>query len=213
MFVGDPTCAINLVSSILLSGVCCVYEQQAGEKRREEHQEEIRRAIRSELERNKKLDMQEVLKHKEMSEQSIHLTPQQHRRQRLMITKIQASMKTPLPAKNKDAINGTSERRQSAPIFEMDSSFHPRERSEEDLSSHASTSQTSMLSQASFYSAPLPEYEVVERREPMSIRCSSVTPYEVLTKKSLPNRHSMSSLMDSSDDDDGLEEIQLDWLS
>jgi hypothetical protein len=207
MIVGDPTCAINLVSSILLSGACCVYEMQAEKKRSEEHQEEIRRAIRSEWERNKKLDMQEVLKHKKMSDQSFHLS--QHRRQRLMNTKIRASKKTPLPVKNKHAIHGTAERRQSAPIFEMDSSFQPRQRSEEDISSHASTSQTSMLSQTSFYSAPLPEYEVIERREPMNIRCSSVTPYEVLTKRSLPNRHSMSSLMDESDDDEGFEEIQL----
>jgi hypothetical protein len=207
MLVGDPTCAINLVSSILLSGACCVYEMRAEKERREEHQEEIRRAIRSEWERNKKLDMQEVLKHNEVGEQSFHLT--QHRRQRLMNTKIRASMKAPLRVTNVHAIHGTAERRQSAPIFEMASSFQPQERSEEDISSHASTSQTSMLSQTSFYSAPLPEYEVIELREPMSIRRSSATPYEVLTKRSLPNRDSMSSLMDASDDDDGFEEIQL----
>jgi hypothetical protein len=203
----DPTCALNLVSSILLSGMCCVYEMQAEKERRGEHQEEIRKTFRSEFERNKIIDMQEVLKHKEMSEQSFHLT--QHRRQRLMNTKIRASMKTPLPAKNKHAIHRIAEPRRSAPIFEMDSSLQPEERREEDISSHDSTSQTSMLSMTSFYSAPLPEYEAIERREPMSIRCSSVTPYEVLTKRSLPNRHSMSSLMDASDDDDGFEEIQL----
>jgi hypothetical protein len=206
MLVGDPTCAINLVSSILLSGVCRVYEMQAEKERREEHQEEIRRIIRSEWERNKELDMQDVLKHTEMSEQSFHLT--QHRRQRLMITKIRASKKAPLPAKNKHAIHGTAARRHSAPIFEMDSSFQPREKSKEDLSSQASS-----RSQTSFYSAPLPEYEAIEQRKPMNIRCTSLSPYQVVTKRSVQNRHSMSSLMDASDDDDddddGFEEIQL----
>ena len=207
MFVGDPTCAINLVSSILLSGVCCVYEMQTEKERREEHQEEIRHAIRSEWERNKKLDMQEVLKHEEMSEQSFHLT--QHRRQRLMTTKIRASKQTPLPVKNEHITHETAVRRHSAPIFEMGSSFQSRrERRGEDLSSHASST-----SQTSFYSAPLPEYKAINQRESMSTGCSSgfssVKPHEVLTNSSLLNRHSTSSLMDALDDDDDFEEIQL----
>eukprot|EP00339_Tiarina_fusa_P018925 CAMPEP_0117050704 /NCGR_PEP_ID=MMETSP0472-20121206/35007_1 /TAXON_ID=693140 ORGANISM="Tiarina fusus, Strain LIS" /NCGR_SAMPLE_ID=MMETSP0472 /ASSEMBLY_ACC=CAM_ASM_000603 /LENGTH=189 /DNA_ID=CAMNT_0004764585 /DNA_START=316 /DNA_END=885 /DNA_ORIENTATION=+ len=85
MVLGSAMCALNLASSAMVNGVCCMYQMQEEEERQKAHHDAIKRSIRSEYERNRKLDMEQRLREKEMTMYTLQLS--EARRRNLMAKK------------------------------------------------------------------------------------------------------------------------------
>ena len=56
--VMDVLCAVNLAANAMVNGICCCYQMNEENKRREAHEETIQRAIRDEFDRQAMLVQQ-----------------------------------------------------------------------------------------------------------------------------------------------------------
>jgi hypothetical protein len=182
--LGSTTCVLNLASSAMLNGVCCMYQMQEEEKLQKSYREAIRRSIRSEYERNRILDMEQRLREKEMAVYTSQLTDSRRRNLMAKKTSMSGSSQKGFP---------TSYREQPLPdqnsaCFDQDIGrrFEFAERTDESFAKKSRVSRrsnsfrraTSRLSQSSAYSDS-PEMK-------------------------------MSSLLDSEDEEDEFEEITIE---
>jgi hypothetical protein len=87
--VMDVLCAVNLAANAMVNGVCCCYQMNEENKRREAHEAAIQRAIRDEF------DLQEMVqRHNEMMKEkndAVASLLQDQRRRKLMKEKNKAS--------------------------------------------------------------------------------------------------------------------------
>ena len=86
-------CALNLASSAMVNGICCMYQMQEEEIRQKANHEAIRRSIRIEYERNRQLDeeqRQRELREVETAARKTKFT--EERRRKLMTKKILSSL-------------------------------------------------------------------------------------------------------------------------
>lgn len=88
-------CALNLASSAMVNGICCMYQMQEEEERQKANHEAIRRSIRIEYERNRQLDeeqRQRELREIETAARKTKFT--EERRRKLMAKKFLSSIET-----------------------------------------------------------------------------------------------------------------------
>ena len=81
----DILCAVNLAANAMVNGICCCYQMNEENKRREAHEETIQRAIRDEFDRQAMMVQQHNSKTmQEKNDAGASLLLQDQRRRKLM---------------------------------------------------------------------------------------------------------------------------------
>lgn len=195
MVIGSALCALNLASSVMVNGACCFYEMQKDEERKKEHQKAIRHAMRSEWDRNRHL---EIMRRKEEKERDVRHAyasrSQEHRRQKLMRTK-QASVVGANPTSDSSA-SFTDHR-------------EPLRSVRNNMPDTRKRPSTSIMSDTSAFSAPLPRFKEFETSQVL-VRPQSIKMAKPSNLKHYPQRQLSSLMDDSEDEDEAFEDVTIE---
>jgi hypothetical protein len=194
MVLGNVLCALNLASSVAMNGVCCYYQKQEEEEKRREHHEAVRRAIRSEWDRHRLMEMEWKLRENEMGLQAATLTEQ--RRQQLMKNKNILIARKAKPSPVIRNMKRSEDLRDQSPSTTIDLP-----------TATPSNIQGEQTLEASCYSSPLPEFKNMVETQPL-LRVSSFAEIEI-SRNGMYLEGRFTSLLDDSDDDE-LEDVDFE---